>query len=217
MRNTVDTKDKAILAELTKIAEDYFNTLEIEEGAYSSVDLCRMDFARYRDEADCTVTVGTYSCKFARGMVFELVNRFEKICGISGAKRHKFIKLAADGLEVETVDVNKMEREHVKVETDWDMVEDVIRRHSYKNSGLAYDVSTSGGRKYVTIQHKPSGKVLYGFRNKPLRRILDVIKYCEKMLSAYDWTAAEFEKTDLEKRYRYVLDMSNEVYARYAA
>lgn len=42
MRNTVDTKDKAILAELTKIAEDYFNTLDIEEGSYSSVDLCRM-------------------------------------------------------------------------------------------------------------------------------------------------------------------------------
>lgn len=212
------TKDMAILAELTKIAEDYFNTLEIEAGSYSSVDLCRMDFARMGGGcADCTVTVGTYSCKFARGMVFELVNKFEKICGISGAKRHKFIKLAADGSEVETVDVNKMERERVKVTMDWGKEVDVIRRHSYKNSGLAYDVRTVGSSRYIAIFHKPTGKFVYMFNREPMKRILDVIKYCEKMLSAYDWTASEFEKTEMEKRYRYVLDMSNEVYARYAA
>lgn len=193
------------MTKLIRVAEDYFHTLDIEPGSYSSVDLGRMDIAKCYEQANITVTVGTFSCKFAQCMAFELVNKFESICGISGSKRHKFIKLAADGTVSESVNVNKMKREHVKTKR-YDIECDIIRRHSYENIGLAYDVSDS---RYITIQHKPSGRKLWEFNN-PLRRILDVIKFCEKSLSAFDWTSDTFPASELEKRH-------NKVYARYSA
>lgn len=94
-------KNLAILAELVQIGNKYIRIMDIEDGVYSSADLCKnpvyLEQIYLGQMEDVTsVTVGTFSCTFARCMVFELVNRFERLCGISGNKRHKFIKQSTD-------------------------------------------------------------------------------------------------------------------------
>lgn len=95
--------NRAILAELAKVAKDYFSKLSIPAGTYTAAELSsgkkekeeiKMNAPEEIREAKHIVSVGLFRCEFPSERVFDLVYKFEKLSGIGQKDKMHFVRMA---------------------------------------------------------------------------------------------------------------------------
>ena len=95
--------NRAILAELAKIANDYFSELSIPAGTYTASELAsgkkgkeeiKMSAPYEIKGAKHIVSVDSFRCEFPSERVFWLVSKFEKLSGVGQKGKMHFVRMA---------------------------------------------------------------------------------------------------------------------------
>ena len=94
--------NRAILAELAKVANDYFSELSIPAGTYTASELAlgkkgkekiTMSVPEEIKEATHVVSVGSFRCEFPSEKVFELVQKFERLSKSGQKDKMRFVRM----------------------------------------------------------------------------------------------------------------------------
>ena len=94
--------NRAILAELAKVANDYFSELSIPAGTYTAYELAlgkkgkekiTMSVPEEIKEATHVVSVGSFRCEFPSEKVFELVQKFERLSKSGQKDKMRFVRM----------------------------------------------------------------------------------------------------------------------------
>lgn len=93
--------NRAVVAELAKVANDYFAALDIPEGTYTAAELAngkkgkdkiKMSAPDEVREARQIVSVGAFRCEFPNERVFELLYKFERLAGVGQKEKTRFVR-----------------------------------------------------------------------------------------------------------------------------
>ena len=94
--------NRAILAELAKVAKDYFSKLSIPAGTYTASELASGKKGKEEIKMSASedvawsrhiVEVESFRCEFRSKNVFSLLAKFEKITGVSQKDKVRFVRM----------------------------------------------------------------------------------------------------------------------------
>lgn len=94
--------NRIILAELAKIAKDYFAELSIPAGTYTASELAngkkgkeeiRMQAPDEIRDARHVISLGSFRCEFTSESVFSLLYKFEKLAGVGQKDKAHFVRM----------------------------------------------------------------------------------------------------------------------------
>lgn len=95
--------NRAILAELAKVAKDYFAELSIPSGTYTASELAsgkkgkekiKMSAPDEISRARHIIRVESFRCEFTSESVFSLLAKFEKLAGVGQKEKAHFVRMA---------------------------------------------------------------------------------------------------------------------------